>query len=40
MLNMNFNYIVDQITKKIKTQTVKINDLFEMKIIISDVTDL
>ena len=34
MLNMNFSHIVDQTTKKIKAQTVKINDLFEMKMII------
>ena len=33
---MNFNHIIDWTTKKIKAQTVKINDLFEMKMIISD----
>ena len=34
MLNMNSDHIVDQITKKIKAQIMKINDLFEMKMII------
>ena len=34
MLNMNFNHIVDQTTKKIKAQIMKINDLFKIKMII------
>ena len=36
MLNMNSDHIVNQITKKIKAQIMKINDLFEIKIITSD----
>ena len=39
MLNMNSDHIVDQITKKIKAQIMKINDLFEMKMIISNTSD-
>ena len=31
---MNFDHIIDWTTKKIKAQTVKINDLFEIKMII------
>ena len=34
ILNMNSDHIVDQITKKIKAQIMKINDLFEIKMII------
>ena len=33
---MNSDHIIDQTTKKIKIQIMKINDLFEMKMIISD----
>ena len=33
MLNMNFSHIIDQTTKKIKVQIMKINNLFEMKMI-------
>ena len=36
MLNMNFNHIIDQTTKKIKAQIMKINNLFKIKIITSD----
>ena len=35
MLNMNSDHIIDQITKKIKAQIMKINNLFKMKMIIS-----
>ena len=34
IFNMNFSHIIDQITKKIKAQIMKINNLFEMKMII------
>ena len=37
MLNMNFNHIVDQTIKKIKAQIMKINNLFEMKMIIMNI---
>ena len=39
MLNMNFDHIVNQTTKKIKAQIMKINNLFEIKMITSDVSD-
>jgi len=36
MLNMNSDHIINQTTKKIKVQIVKINNLFKIKMIISD----